>query len=122
MGRILVIDDDNVIRLMIRHILEREGYEVTEAADGHEGLKLNRQCPADLIITDILMPDKEGIETIRDLKTECPNAVIIAISGGGRIGPEPYLKMAADFGAAATISKPIESEHLVKVVKQYLPK
>lgn len=119
--RILVIDDDKLLRVMLRRILEAEGYEVLEAAEGIEGLEMNRKNPADIIITDIIMPDKEGIETIGDLNTEFPDAKIIAISGGGHIGPDAYLKMAREFGADRSISKPIDRNELVAVVAELLP-
>ncbi len=120
MASILIIDDDALIRRMLRRILEEEGYEVLEAANGTEGLNLNRRAPADLVITDILMPEKEGIETIGELTGEFPDVKIIAVSGGGRIGPDAYLKMARDFGALKTIKKPINKTGLLNAVKEVL--
>ena len=120
MARILVIDDDNVTRLMLWRILEKEGYEVFEASNGEKGIQINRTQPADLIITDIIMPEKEGIETIRELKEEFPDVKIIAISAGGRGAPEIYLKMATGFGAADTIKKPINREELLEKVKKLI--
>lgn len=121
MGYILVIDDDALIRRMIRRILEEEGYEIAEAANGLEGTKINQKSPADLVITDILMPEKEGIETISELINEFPGIKIVAMSGGGRIGPDAYLKMAKDFGAMRTIKKPINKVELVSTIKELLP-
>ncbi len=120
MGRILIIDDEDQVRAVLRQMLERKGHEVFEAADGVEGLKINREHPADLIITDIIMPEKEGIETIKELRREFPAVKIIAMSGGGRIGPESYLKMAKGFGAARTFTKPIDQNELVDVVAEIL--
>jgi len=94
MSRILIIDDDAQILKMLRQILEREKYHVTEASNGKEGLRLYRENPADLVITDIIMPEKEGIEIIIELKRDYPDVKIIAISGGGRINPEDYLDIA----------------------------
>ena len=76
---------------MFRQVLERAGYNVSDAPDGMEGMKLIRQEPADLVITDILMPEKDGVETIIDLKREFPLTKIIAVSGGGHLDPEDYL-------------------------------
>jgi len=120
MARILIIDDDVQILDMLRQILKSEGYEVVEAADGREGIRLYREDPADLIITDIIMPEKEGIETIMELKRDFPDVKIIAISGGGRIGPEEYLPMAEMLGAKRTFSKPVERKQLLNAVRKLL--
>lgn len=94
MPLILIIDDDDQIREMLRQMLERAGYEVTDAPNGKVAMKLYREQPADLIITDLIMPGKEGIETIIELRRDFPEVKIIAISGGGRIAPRDYLAMA----------------------------
>jgi CheY-like chemotaxis protein len=86
MALILIIDDDNQFRAMLREMLERTGYEFLEASDGKEGLKLYRENP-----TDLIMPEKEGIETIIELRRDFPDVKIIAISGGGQIDAEQYL-------------------------------
>jgi YesN/AraC family two-component response regulator len=101
-------------------MLENEGYEVMDAANGEEGLKLIRDQSADLIITDLIMPQKEGLETIRGLKRDFPNVKIIAISGGGRIGPEEYLNLARKLGANYTFAKPVEHKELIKAVKNLM--
>jgi DNA-binding response OmpR family regulator len=119
-ARILIIDDEDQIRTMLRQLLEHEGYEVMEAPDGREGIKTYRSKPADLIITDIVMPEKEGIETIMELKQDYPDVKIIAMSGGGRIEPETYLKMAKNFGALLTFTKPIQTRQLLNAVKGLL--
>ena len=92
MALILIIDDDDQIRRVLRKTLERDGYDVADAPNGKEGIRLYRENPADLVITDIIMPEKEGIETIRELRRDFPEVKIIAISGGGRIGPDSYFK------------------------------
>ncbi len=120
MAKILVIDDDEQIRAMLRQLLEKQGYEVFIASDGVEGLKLFRKESIDLIITDIIMPEKEGIETIRELVNEFPDVKIIAMSGGGRIGPEAYLRMAKGFGASHTFTKPIDLKELSEAVKKLI--
>lgn len=117
---ILVIDDDENIRRLLRAILEPEGYQVLEAPDGDKGIKEYQNNPTDLVITDLIMPGKEGIETIRDLRREFPNVKIIAVSGGGRIGPDSYLKMAKGVGALCTLSKPIDRSGLLNAVKEVM--
>ena len=119
-GLILVIDDDDQFRGMLRQTLEHAGYEVMDASNGKEGIRVFRENPADLVITDIIMPEKEGIETIRELKREFPDVKIIAISGGGRIGPVSYLKMAKGLGAQRTLTKPLEREELLRVVRELI--
>ena len=117
MLRILVIDDEKDIRTIYRTILECEGFEVEEAADGMQGLNLFRKNPADLIITDIMMPEKEGIETIKEFKKDFPDVKIIAISGGGSLGsPEIYLRIANKLGAVRTFQKPVHRQELVSSV------
>jgi PAS domain S-box-containing protein len=119
-GLILVIDDDDQFRGMLRETLEHAGYDVADAPNGKEGIRLYRENPADLVITDIIMPEKEGIETIRELKRDFPEVKIIAISGGGRIGPDSYLKMAKGLGAQRTLTKPLERDELLKTVRELI--
>ena len=119
-ANILIIDDDNQFRTMLRKMIERNGYEVIEASDGKEGIKLYRKNPTDLIITDLIMPEKDGIETIQELKKDFPDIKIIAISGGGRLGPQDYLHLAKMFGAQRTLTKPIELPELLKTIKELL--
>jgi CheY-like chemotaxis protein len=120
MERILVIDDDAQVLDAFHLVLAGEGYEVLKASNGNEGIKLYRKDPVDLIITDLIMPEKEGIETIRELTAEFPKVKIIAISGGGRIGPAEYLPMTKMLGAKRTLAKPIGREELVRTVKEVL--
>lgn len=116
MARILVIDDEAPVRDMIRQTLERAGYEVMEAGDGKRGMVQVRTQPIDLVITDILMPEQEGIETIRLLRKEFPQVKIIAISGGGKKGKLDVLPVAQTFGAHSTLSKPFERKDLLAAV------
>ena len=120
MARILIIDDEPQIRSMLKLMLEREDYEVVEAPDGVEGIKVYRQNPADLIITDLIMPNKDGIGMIIDLKKEFPDVNIIAMSGGGLNKPDGYLKGAKKLGAACTLTKPIDREEMLRAVKDIL--
>jgi YesN/AraC family two-component response regulator len=120
MARILIIDDEPQIRSMLTLMLAREGYEIVEASDGVAGIKIYRQNPADLIITDLIMPNKDGIGMIIDLKKEFPDVNIIAMSGGGLNKPDGYLKGAKKLGAACTLTKPIDREEMLKAVREIL--
>jgi CheY-like chemotaxis protein len=120
MQRVLVIDDDEQLRALLYEILDRAGFEVVEAANGVEGLKLYRSQPADLVITDLIMPEKEGVETIMELRDQFPNARIIAISGGERAGGRNYLPIAARLGARRTIAKPFSRQEILEAVRETL--
>jgi CheY-like chemotaxis protein len=120
MEKVLVIDDDSLVRDTIVRILERKGYQVLVASDGVRGLGMFRSEQPDLVITDIIMPEKEGIETIREIRGDCPDAKIIAISGGGRIGNVDFLKIAEKLGASEIIAKPFDPSVLVNVVSRCL--
>ncbi len=120
MTHILIIDDEQPIRLMLRKLFESEGYTVTEASNGREGLKRYHENPADLIITDIIMPDKEGTETIMELKKENPAIKIIAMSGGGKNKPDGYLHTAKLLGAKQTFEKPIRKDALLEAIKKLI--
>ena len=120
MALILIIDDEPQIRSMLKLMLERDGYEVAEAPDGIEGIRVYRQKPADLVITDLIMPNKDGIGMIIDLKKEFPNVKIIAMSGGGLNKPEGYLKGAKKLGAACTLTKPIDRDEMLRTIKDVL--
>jgi YesN/AraC family two-component response regulator len=120
MASILIIDDELQIRVMMRRILEKVGYDVYEASDGKEGIKLFRAKPTDLVITDIIMPEKEGLETILDLRHDFPKIKIIAISGGGKTGLPNFLPAAKKFGAIRTLPKPFGKDDLLKLVKEVL--
>jgi CheY-like chemotaxis protein len=120
MQRILVIDDDEQLRALLYEILDRAGFEVVEAANGVEGLKLYRSQPADLVITDLIMPEKEGVETIMELRDQFPNARIIAISGGERAGGRNYLPIAARLGARRTVAKPFSRQEILDAVRETL--
>ena len=120
MSRILVIDDDAPIRIVLQQTLERAGYEVINAPDGDVGMKLQSEEPADLVITDILMPEKEGIETIMELHRDFPGVKIIAISGGGRIESDTYLSLAKKMGVQRTLNKPFERKELLEAVRELI--
>jgi len=120
MTRILAIDDDIEIREMLQQLLERAGYEVLVAPDGKEALKLHHVKPVNLIITDIVMPEKEGLETIMEFQRQSPGVKIIAISGGGKIEANEYLNLAKMLGAQKTFSKPFELKKLLVEVRELL--
>jgi CheY-like chemotaxis protein len=121
MARILVIDDDEDVRAVLRGVLEQAGHEVVVAANGVEGIDAFRRLAADLVITDIVMPEKEGIETIRDLVEEFPNARIVAMSGGGkRLNRDNALFTASEIGAYKILRKPFEPSELLSSVQMAL--
>jgi len=117
---ILVIDDDQQLRLLFRQLLERAGYEVVEASDGCEGVQCFQARPMDLVITDLLMPKQNGFETIRMLQTLAPSLKIIAVSGGGTQGSSDVLHVAAALGAHRTLQKPVRLQDLLGAVQQLL--
>jgi DNA-binding response OmpR family regulator len=114
MKRVLIIDDDERIRSLVNDTLSGYGYEVIEAADGMEGVRLFREDPTDLIITDLLMPEKEGIETIVELRRDFPKVKILVISGS----LDTHLRMAKMLGADMTLSKPFELSFLLASVRE----
>lgn len=117
---ILLVDDDSRLRDGLRTLLRRAGYGVLEAKDGREALKIFRASPVDLIVCDMFMPEKDGLETIRDLRAEFPGVKIIGISGGGYHGTMDVLHMAKLMGAAEVLSKPVAPEKLLAVIESVL--
>jgi two-component system, chemotaxis family, chemotaxis protein CheY len=120
MARILIIDDDRMVRETLKIVLTTAGHEVAMANDGKEGLSLVGTFQPSLIITDILMPEKEGVETIQDLRQLVPDLPIIAISGGGRVGNMSFLKVAQHFGADRTFAKPFEPDDILGAITDLL--
>ncbi len=114
--KIVVIDDHDEFREMICEMLEKEGHEVADAPDGKEGIKLIQKFKPQLLITDILMPEQDGYETIIELKKYMPEVKIIAVSGGGRLSPEGYLDVARELGAKTTLMKPFSRDELVLAI------
>ena len=115
MAKILVVDDEELVRQMLRHTLEYAGFEVQEAENGLEAIEKHKNNPADLIIIDIIMPEKEGIETIIEIRRAYSDIKLIAISGFGE--DSPYLMMAKHLGADFILDKPFSSDDLLKKVK-----
>ena len=120
MPRILLIDDDSTLRRALRIALERSGYIVVEAANGKEGLTAFASQAADLVVTDLIMPEVEGVETIRELRKVSAGVPIIAISGGGRGSAEDYLHYARLFGASRVFEKPFDIDTLRDAVATLL--
>jgi DNA-binding response OmpR family regulator len=121
MTRVLLIEDNAAMRELLRTILEQEHYEVLEAPDGEIGTQLFREQLPDVVLTEILMPKKDGIETIRDLRKEWPQVKIIAMSGGGyRVTQQSVLSAAEDFGALGTLAKPFFYQTLLRTVATVL--
>ena len=120
MKRILIAEDEESLRQLLAQALERRGYEVQTAPDGAAALKLFKERPADLVITDILMPEVEGLETIVALRKQRPNLKIIAISGGGYFAGGDYLPVAEALGANRTLAKPFTIQELEEAVKSLL--
>jgi CheY-like chemotaxis protein len=122
MARLLLVDDDDAIRAVLRKTLIAAGHEVEEAADGGLALKAYSRQRSDLVITDVLMPEKDGLETITELRRLDPSVRIIAMSGGGRtlgLG-QLYLESARDVGALHILAKPFTPATLLKAVDEVL--
>ncbi len=121
MAKILVIDDDENWRTVVREVLRLERHEVVEAVGGLQGIECCRQSLPDLVITDIVMPDQEGLETIEQLRAEFPTLPIIAMSGGGDyLRKEDNLELAEKLGACASVAKPLTREALLAAVDRAL--
>ena len=120
MAKILVFDDEPSILLMLKKMLEKAGHEVDLALNGRDGIALFEKNRPDLVITDIIMPQKEGLETILELRKMYPDLKIIAISGGGRIGPDEYLPSAKIFGANMIFQKPLVQKEFMQAVSLLL--
>jgi CheY-like chemotaxis protein len=124
----MIIDDEEDIRIVLKEVFSRAGFDVVVASDGNEGLNLLREQPADLVITDIIMPGSDGVETAYDIRMEFPKTKIIVMSGGGNLGPvdyEPsaisttaYLASAEAVGADLTITKPFDRDELIRAARE----
>lgn len=117
MARILLFDDDRDLREVVRTILEEAGHVVDDAPDGRRGVEMYRETPTDVVITDIRMPEKTGNEAILELRAEFPAVKIIAISGGGSVGTDVYMRVAKKLGADEAISKPFAPDELLSAVR-----
>lgn len=120
MKKILVIDDEPYILMMLKKMMERAGYEVDLSTNGIEGLENFKKNTPDLVISDIIMPEKEGLGTIREMKQLSPDLKIIAVSGGGRASADDYLHTAKLFGADRIFQKPFNQAEIVGAVRELL--
>ena len=120
MATILLVEDDEQIRTLLREFLEHHGYKVIEAQNGREAITQFSEHLIDVTIMDILLPDKDGLETIQDLRRKSPDAKVIAISGGFDREGVNILKMAERLGALHTLLKPFEMEKLLTTVRETL--
>lgn len=115
--RVLLIDDDDLFREVTRLMIESGGHEVVEAEDGRDGLALFQKQAFDAVVTDLIMPQDEGIGTIRNIRALSKKVRIVAMSGNARMPGVDFLKMAARLGAAHTLSKPFEKEELLACIE-----
>jgi CheY-like chemotaxis protein len=122
MARILVIDDEPLVRATVRMILERHGHDILEAENGIAAVDTDAIWPSDLIITDIIMPEKEGIETIQHFRRTRPSVKIIAMSGGGKLRTDSPLNAARLLGASHVFAKPVSCTDLIHAVDDCLGK
>ena len=120
MRKILIMDDDEQLLPALVRSVELAGFAVASALNGREGQRLLDKRPFDLAVTDLIMPEKEGMETISYIKKNFPAMKIIAISGGGRIGPETYLPAAKELGADKVLAKPFPMDVLISAIKELL--
>lgn len=120
MATIVVIDDDPGCRAALERVLKLEGHEVHVATEGESGIALCRNVSPDLVFTDLFMPGKEGMETIRELRRECPTLPIVAVSGSLHRHTDDLLKVARYLGARASLRKPFSAEEVHRVVQETL--
>ena len=120
MLRVLVIDDEAMVRKIVRKMLERSGHTVVEAENGKLGIEQLKSATFDLVITDIIMPEMEGVETVIALKKDFPKVAIIAMSGGGRGANYDFLDAARKLGAAKALRKPFTRHELLEAVEECL--
>lgn len=120
MAKILVIDDETSIAIMLKKMLEKAGHEVEIASNGIEGLIVFEKFNPELLITDIVMPEKEGLELIIELRKKIPELKIIAISGGGRFQYEGYLTSAKHLGANMVFQKPLDHKEFINSISELL--
>ena len=118
---VLIVDDNADLRSFVKIVLERAGFETQVAADGQRALDLQRAHPADVLITDIFMPERDGIELIHQFKSAFPQVKIIAMSGGGRVSQMDYLPCAADIGADLVLRKPFGADALLGMLEDLVP-
>jgi len=120
MANILTIDDNALALEAMKILLEESGHDVVTATNGDEGIRKVSQDTFDLVITDLIMPGKEGLETLQEIKNGYPETKVIVISGGGRSSPDLYLESAVNFGADDTLAKPFSAKELLGSIDKLL--
>lgn len=120
MAKILLIDDEHMVRELLSQVLTRAGYDVVTAENGSAAYGLCQFADIDLIITDIIMPEMDGLELIQEMQQRYPKMKIIAMSGGGRCSPQDYLEISNALGVSATLAKPFANKELLAMVKDVL--
>lgn len=121
-ARILLIEDDDQLRGLLIKVLSRSGYAVREACNGREGSEILEREKFDAIVTDIVMPEQEGLETISQLRAQGLKIKVIAMTGGGRFSPDNYLALARQLGADATLAKPFSGKQLIEMLESVIGK
>ena len=116
MKKILLIDDDSELREVLSQTLSQAGYEVTTASDGRQASALYRRNPPDIVITDIYMPNKDGLEALMELRHGFPDVKVIAVSGG--VSKQNILQVATALGASCTLAKPFQPAELLAAVEK----
>jgi len=120
MSKILLIEDDATMGSMLSQLLSRNGYEITHVEDGEKGIAELKENQFDLIITDIVMPEKEGLETITEIRKSLKKMPIIAMSGGGKNPADTYLEFAKTLGADTTFTKPFDTKEFLHAIEKCL--
>ncbi len=120
MALVMIVDDDQQILRLLAEIIEKEGHQIVSAEDGEQAFQQFQKHPIDLVITDLLMPNKEGLELIQELRSIRPELKIIAYSGGGQMQPDNYLDFAKGMGADRVFSKPIPIKELTAAVAELI--
>lgn len=118
--KILIIDDEELMRLMLIELFKSKGIEAQGASNGIDGLDVLSKESFDLVLTDLVMPEKEGVETIKEIRKLYPNIKIVAMSGGGRLDGVDYLEIASALGADRTFHKPFDRVELIAEIKKLL--
>lgn len=118
--KILIIDDEELMRLMLIELFKSNGLDADGASNGIDGIEMLYKEKYDLVITDLVMPEKEGVETIKDIKETFPGIKIVAMSGGGRLDGTDYLELATALGADRAFHKPFDRKELITEVKTLL--
>lgn len=117
MINVLLAEDDEAVRFSLRIALERAGFDVSTAKDGRDALRQIKERKPDIVVTDILMPNQDGIEVLTSMRLEDPDFPVIAVSGGGRVSSEDYLNTASVLGAVAVFKKPFNEGDLISAIK-----